>query len=229
MKEESRKEEQPRKEEQEREVIIPTARGNLHGTLIIPPKARGLVLFVHGSGSSRFSPRNRLVAGVLQQTGFATLLLDLLTEQEEAIDEKTRKFRFNIPLLAERVVRATSWLKKNQRTKLLPLGYFGASTGAAAALMAAAKLGRNVTAIVSRGGRPDLALAYCPQVNAPTLLIVGEWDEPVIEMNKAALEKLKCEKKLVIVPGATHLFEEPGKLEEVAHWATAWFKKWVKR
>ncbi len=211
-----------------KEIEIKIGKEAIKGTLIIPAKAKSIVIFAHGSGSSRFSSRNKYVAKVLQKADFATLLLDLLTAKEDQVDEQTREFRFNIPLLAERVVLATQWIQKNKSTQNLAVGYFGASTGAAAALIAAAKLPIIVKAVVSRGGRPDLALEYCPKVKAPALLIVGEWDEPVIEMNREALAALRGEKKLLIVPGATHLFEEPGKLEEAATLAKGWFERWLK-
>lgn len=207
-----------------KEVRIKAGKVTLNASLSIPEGAQCLVIFAHGSGSSRFSPRNNYVAELLQKQGLATLLMDLLTEDEEKIDVHTREFRFDIPLLAERLVGATEWLKKNPETKNLHLGYFGASTGAAAALIAAAKLPHDIKAIVSRGGRPDLATDYLSEVKAPTLLIVGGEDGAVIGMNEGALRKLSCEKKLDIVLGATHLFEEPGKLEEVAKLAKEWFQ-----
>jgi putative phosphoribosyl transferase len=191
---------------------------SLEGDLSIPAAARGVVLFAHGSGSSRHSPRNRYVAEVLQEAGLATLLLDLLTPDEEAIDLRTRHLRFNIALLAERLVGATDWLTQHSETRGLRIGYFGASTGAAA------DRPEVVGAIVSRGGRPDLAGDALIPVEAPTLLIVGERDRLVIELNREALARLRCEKQLVIVPGATHLFEEPGTLERVAELARQWFE-----
>jgi dienelactone hydrolase len=210
-----------------KEAEIKTGKITLKGNLNIPNNAKGIVVFAHGSGSSRFSPRNQFVAEKLNNAGFATLLMDLLTEDEEIIDEQTAELRFNIPMLAERMIGATKWLRKNPETNNLKIGYFGASTGAAAALIAAAEF-PEVKAVVSRGGRPDLAIDYLPKVKAPTLLIVGGWDEEVIEMNKEALEKIKAEKKLEIVPKATHLFEEPGKLEKVAELAIAWFRRYLK-
>ncbi|MES2122028.1 MAG: dienelactone hydrolase family protein [Chlamydiota bacterium] len=190
----------------------------LEGNLIVPPGAKGIVLFAHGSGSSRFSPRNRYVAQVLQNGGMGTLLIDLLREGEEA--------RFDIALLTERLCVIMSWLQQQPQTRGMKIGLFGASTGAAAALCAAAE--REVAAVVSRGGRPDLAMSALGKVRAPTLLIVGGWDEPVIEMNAEAFAQLSCEKEMVIVPGATHLFEEPGALEEVAALALKWFNsKWI--
>jgi len=207
----------------EREIKIPIDRIQLDGFLTLPSEAKGIVVFAHGSGSSRFSPRNRFVARELNSVGLATLLFDLLTREEDLVYEN----RFNIDLLAKRLSSVTKWLMGNLKTKKLNIGYFGASTGAAAALQAASEI-KEIKAIVSRGGRPDLVLDYLPKTRAPTLLIVGEYDEPVIEMNKVAYEKLKVEKRLVIVPGASHLFEEPGKLEEVANLAKEWFLKFLK-
>lgn len=197
------------------------------GDLVIPAHPKGLVLFAHGSGSSRLSPRNRYVAKSLNGGGLATLLLDLLTLEEEALDETTGAFRFNIDLLARRVAGATDWVKSRTDLKSLGLGYFGASTGAAAALIAAAERPDFVRAVVSRGGRPDLAKRAMTSVRAPTLLIIGGADEEVIEMNRSAMEKLTGTKKMVIVPGATHLFEEPGALEEVSRLARDWFLKYL--
>jgi len=200
----------------------------LEGDLEIPAGARGLVLFAHGSGSSRHSPRNRFVARALHQAGLATLLLDLLTPAEEATDQKTGHLRFDIGLLADRLVGATDWVSQVPVTARLPLGYFGASTGAGAALVAATQRVEQVRAVVSRGGRPDLAGPALDHVSAPTLLIVGGNDMPVIRMNRDALEQLAArEQQLVIVPGATHLFEEPGTLEEVAGLASAWFVRYL--
>lgn len=191
----------------------------LDGILGLPSDPRGVIVFAHGSGSGRLSPRNNFVARHLQQNGLATLLLDLLTPDEA----EDRRNVFDIDLLADRVLLTKAWLEQEPRTKKLGIGYFGASTGAGAALQSAAREPSNIQAVVSRGGRPDLAETYLPSVTAPTLLIVGGWDEPVIEMNRTAFELLICEKKLVIVPGATHLFEEPGTLEQVANHACAWF------
>ena len=205
-----------------RSVLVSTDSVKLHGDLTIPKNAEGIVLFAHGSGSSRHSPRNKYVAQILQKTGLATLLIDLLTEEEEKIDDYTTHLRFDIGLLAKRLVDATNWITKNPDTKNLSIGYFGASTGAAAALVAAVDCPDIIKSIVSRGGRPDLAGPLLPHVRAPTLLIVGGNDSPVIEMNEEALNLLKIEKKMVIVPGATHLFEEPGTLEEVARLAADW-------
>lgn len=208
---------------QERQVQVSAGPVTLEGTLGIPPGAQGIVLFAHGSGSSRHSPRNRYVARVLREDGLATLLLDLLTVDEEAIDMVTAHLRFDIGLLAERLVGATDWVSQHPDTRHLRIGYFGASTGAAAALVAATERPDAVLAVVSRGGRPDLAGPVLPRVQAPTLLIVGGHDEPVIEMNQHALAQLHVEKRLEIVPGATHLFEEPGTLEHVARLAGQWF------
>jgi dienelactone hydrolase len=199
----------------------------LEGNLTIPKGAEGIVVFAHGSGSSRHSPRNQYVAKVLNDAGLATLLTDLLTSQEEEVDVVTREFRFNIELLAKRLIAVTDWLIQNPETKGLIVGYFGASTGAAATLIAAAERANIISAIVSRGGRPDLAGSnFLKKVEAPTLFIVGERDVPVIGMNENAIRQLeKVEKKrLKIVPGATHLFEEPGTLEEVARLARGWFQ-----
>ena len=210
---------------QERAVTIKTLSANLEGSLSVPKAAQGVVLFAHGSGSSRFSPRNRYVAQVLQHAGIGTLLFDLLTKQEEAIDERTGQLRFDIAFLSRRLVEVTDWLAKDLHGKDLKLGYFGASTGAGAALVAAAERPDIIQALVSRGGRPDLAGEALPGVKAPTLLIVGGEDQVVIDMNREALAKLRGEKSLVIVPGATHLFEEPGTLEEVARLAADWFSR----
>jgi putative phosphoribosyl transferase len=208
---------------EEREVRLPAGAATLKGNLGIPEDARGVVLFAHGSGSGRHSPRNRYVAEVLREAGLATLLVDLLTPEEEEVDLRTRHLRFDIGLLADRLVDATDWLIENPNTRNLRVGYFGASTGAGAALVAAAERPRQVGALVSRGGRPDLAGEALPRVTAPTLLIVGGEDEPVIGMNREAMEQLRAKKELEVVAGATHLFEEPGKLEEVARLAAGWF------
>jgi putative phosphoribosyl transferase len=193
----------------------------LRGDLIIPTDARGIVLFAHGSGSGRKSSRNRFVAGVLQKQQIGTLLFDLLTEEEERIDIHTAHIRFDIPLLSQRLIEVTEWIWEQERGA--PVGYFGASTGAAAALIAAAHFGSRIQAVVSRGGRPDLAGPQLPKVTAPTLLIVGGHDTPVIDMNSQALAQLQCPKKMEIIPGATHLFEEPGTLERAAQLAATWF------
>lgn len=199
----------------------------LFGFLEIPPEAKGVVIFAHGSGSGRLSPRNQFVAKMLREGGVGTLLMDLLTEEEEAEDELTREYRFNIQLLASRLIGATDWLKHQKATKHLSLGYFGASTGAAAALIGAAYRANDVKAVVSRGGRPDLAGTFLEKVAAPTLLIVGGADEVVIQLNQKCLPHLHCENKLEIVPNATHLFEEPGTLEQVGHLARAWFERYL--
>ncbi len=203
---------------------IPSGKVTLEGELSVPAGATGVVVFVHGSGSSRHSPRNQFVARMIREAGLGTLLFDLLTQQEEAVDLSTRHLRFDIGLLAERLVDATNWIKSKAETSQLQVGYFGASTGGGAALVAAAELGEEIGAVVSRGGRPDLAGDALPEVRSPTLLIVGGLDFPVIRMNQEASAQLRCEKKLVIVPGATHLFEEPGTLEEVATLAANWFQ-----
>ncbi len=205
------------------EVQIQAGRAVLSGNLTIPEDTIALVLFAHGSGSSRHSPRNQFVARTLNDAGLAALLFDLLTLEEEATDMYTREHRFNIGLLAERLVYATQWAKQQEQTRNLRISYFGSSTGAAAALVAAAEIPQDFGAIVSRGGRPDLAGDALPKVQAPTLLIVGGNDDIVIELNEMARDQMRCEVKLEIVPGATHLFEEPGALEKVAKLATDWF------
>jgi dienelactone hydrolase len=205
------------------EVRIPAGRAILDGNLTIPNDATALVLFVHGSGSGRHSPRNQFVARILNNAGLATLLFDLLTPEEEAVDARTAELRFNINLLAERLVHATAWAKEQEQTRDLRIGYFGSSTGGGAALVAAAANTEDVSAVVSRGGRPDLAGHALPKVQAPTLLIVGGNDDVVIELNEQARDRMRCEVKLEIVPGATHLFEEPGALEQVAKLASDWF------
>lgn len=208
-------------------VQVTAGKVTLAGSLCIPEMAQAVVLFAHGSGSSRLSPRNQFVARELRKAGLATLLFDLLTKKEEEIDAYTAQLRFNIRLLTDRLTGATDWLKQRAETRKLKIGYFGASTGAAAALVAAAERPDAIGAVVSRGGRPDLAGEALPGVKAPTLLIVGGNDAPVIEMNREALRRLKVDKDLVIVPGATHLFEEPGALEEVARLAADWFRKYL--
>ncbi len=205
------------------EVQIQAGREVLFGNLNIPEDATALVLFAHGSGSSRHSPRNQFVARTLNDAGLATLLFDLLTQEEEAIDMHTREHRFNIGLLAERLVHATKWAKQQKQTRDLRVGYFGSSTGGGAALVAAAEIPQDVGAVVSRGGRPDLAGDALPKVQAPTLLIVGGDDDVVIELNEMARDQMRCEAKLEIVAGATHLFEEAGALEKVAKLASDWF------
>src|SRR5258706_2010846 len=208
---------------QAKDVQIRSGAVQLNGDLSIPAGARGVVLFAHGSGSSRHSPRNQFVARMIREAGVGTLLFDLLTSEEEAIDMRTRHLRFDIGLLARRLVDAAYWIKG--KSDYLSVGYFGASTGGGAALVAAAELGETVGAVVSRGGRPDLAGDALPKVRCPTLLIVGGLDYPVIEMNEETLARLRCQKELKIVPGATHLFEEPGTLQEVAGLAADWFRR----
>jgi putative phosphoribosyl transferase len=212
----------------EREVAIPAGPTSLAGDLKLPPPPAGIVLFAHGSGSSRFSPRNRFVADTLHERGLGTLLMDLLTPEEEAIDLRTGQLRFDIGLLAERLMVAVDWLGEGEATSGLPLGLFGASTGAAAALVAAARRPDSVRAVVSRGGRPDLAESALSEVRAPTLLIVGGADEPVIRMNQEAMRRLRVDTRLEIVQGATHLFEESGALEEVARLAGDWFERFLR-
>jgi putative phosphoribosyl transferase len=207
----------------ERSIQVPPS--GVVGDLTIPLNARGVVIFAHGSGSSRLSSRNRFVASVLQQAKLVTLLLDLLTADEEQVDFRTRHLRFNVELLANRLLQATNWVANDSEIGRLPVGYFGASTGAAAALIAAAQLPESIRAVVSRGGRPDLAGPALPKVVAPTLLIVGGEDYEVIGLNERALNELQAEKRLEIVTGATHLFEEPGTLEQVAGLASNWFQK----
>jgi len=209
-----------------REVRIPSGDARLCGDLVLPPDFNGVVLFAHGSGSGRHSARNRQVARSLQQAGIATLLFDLLTVEEEQVDLRTRQHRFDIALLTQRMQDATAWIRAQPELKRAPIGYFGASTGSAAALIAAARLGHRVRAVVSRGGRPDLAgPAALAAVTAPTLLIVGGADPAVIDLNREAFARMQCEKRLEIVPRATHLFEEPGTLEEVSELAAAWFNE----
>jgi putative phosphoribosyl transferase len=205
------------------EAQIQAGRAVLPGNLHLPEGAGALVLFAHGSGSSRHSPRNQFVARILNDAGLATLLFDLLTQDEEAIDMQTREHRFNVNLLADRLVHATKWAKQQPQTRDLRIGYFGSSTGGAAALVAAVDVPQDVGAVVSRGGRPDLAGEALPKVQAPTLLIVGGNDDIVIELNEQARDRMHCEVKLEIIPGATHLFEEPGTLEKVAKLASDWF------
>ena len=209
-------------------VRIPDGTELLDGDLYMPPDARGLVIFAHGSGSSRFSSRNRYVADFLNRGEFATLLLDLLTPAEERVDVRTAEYRFDIPLLGRRMVSATDWVTGHSVLGELPIGYFGASTGAAAALIAAAER-RHAAAVVSRGGRPDLAGEALPQVRTPTLLIVGGDDEPVIELNQAAMRNMRATVELAVVHHATHLFEEPGALDEVQRLALEWFTRYMDR
>jgi len=208
-------------------VQVPVGADTLNADLRMPADARGLVIFAHGSGSGRFSVRNRQVADFLGERGFATLLLDLLTPQEEAVDLRTAQYRFDIPRLGPRVSAAADWAATRQDVGTLPIGCFGASTGAAAALIAAADRPARIAAVVSRGGRPDLAGAALPRVKAPTLLIVGGRDEPVIELNRQAMRQMHAPVMLEIVPGATHLFEEPGALERVCELAAAWFARYL--
>jgi len=205
-------------------IYIPSGRVKLEGELKLPRGATGIVLFAHGSGSSRHSPRNQYVAKVIREAGVGTLLFDLLTKEEEAIDAYTGELRFDIDFLGRRLVDATNWVTSEPATQHLRIGYFGASTGAAAALVAAVELSNIIAAVVSRGGRPDLAGNALGKVKAPTLLIVGGNDDVVIQLNREARAKLGCEKELKIVPGATHLFEEPGTLEQVAKLASDWFR-----
>ena len=208
-------------------VIVEVSGAHLEGLLSVPTDARGVVLFAHGSGSSHRSPRNRSVADVLNEGGLATLLIDLLTNDEQQVDLQTAHLRFDIPFLTGRLLAATDWLRASPDAGSLPIGYFGASTGAAAALRAAAERPEFVRAVVSRGGRPDLAHDALPRVSAPALLIVGGLDAAVIELNRVALAQMHCRTELVIVPEATHLFEEPGALEQVAMPARDWFAKWL--
>jgi dienelactone hydrolase len=210
-----------------RDVRVASGPAELDGILRLPKQPLGLVLFAHGSGSSRLSKRNSFVADELASAGLASLLFDLLTHDEEGIDQYSREFRFNIDLLTARLLGATKWVRQLDETKSLALGYFGASTGAAAALRAAARLGESIKAVTSRGGRPDLAESQLARVGAPTLLIVGGEDTAVLQLNRQAHEKLTATKELAIVAGATHLFDEPGTLEQVAQLATRWFKSYL--
>jgi dienelactone hydrolase len=206
-------------------VRVPVGGQWLDGDLGMPPHPQGVVLFAHGSGSSRRSPRNQFVARVLQQRGFATLLIDLLTPAEEAVDVRTAELRFNIEMLADRLATIVDWLRTRPETRILPIGLFGASTGGGAALMAAAARPREIAAVVSRGGRPDLAGSALAKVTAPTLLVVGGLDVQVIQLNRSAMNRMRGEVSLEIVSGATHLFEEPGTLERVAALAANWFER----
>lgn len=206
-----------------KEVKIPVGSVEVEGMFTLPDGAKGVVLFAHGSGSSRFSSRNQYVAKEFNEAKIGTLLFDLLTDEEERADTVTAEYRFNIGLLAERLIGATEWLRNSPHGKISPIGYFGASTGAAAALIAAAKQSKRIAAVVSRGGRPDLAGKYLPNVMAPTLLLVGGLDVEVIELNKIAMAQMTNKRELAIIPGATHLFEEPGTLEQVAKFSTDWF------
>ena len=209
-------------------VRIPLNEIVLEGELTLMPQSNGIVLFAHGSGSSRHSPRNQLVAGVLEASGTSTLLFDLLTSAEDEADEHDGHLRFDIDLLAQRLVAATRWLDQQPSTRRLGIGYFGASTGGAAAMVAAAQLGGEIDAVVCRGARPDLAGRALPRVTAPTLLIVGGRDNIVRELNSDALDQLRCKKQIIVVPGATHLFEEQGALEEVAALSAGWFRQYLR-
>ena len=212
---------------EERPVRVDAGRVTLEGDLSVPPHARAVVLFAHGTGSSRFSSRNKRVAAFFNDSAFATLLIDLLTPNEDDIDAHTREYRFDIGRLAERLIGAVEWLAHEPATAKLPVALFGASTGGGAALVAAAEIPDRVAAVVSRGGRPDLAGPALARVRAPTLLIVGGDDEAVIELNRAALAQLTAPARLEVVPGATHLFEEPGALDEVARHAAAWIESYA--
>lgn len=219
--------EQTQIEEVHTPVRLPVEGAVLSGDMYIPSHAAGMVVFAHGSGSGRFSPRNRYVASVLHRHALGTLLIDLLTPDEERLDVVTREHRFNIPLLAGRLASIADWIRGQPELAHFPLGYFGSSTGGGAALIAAATRPEQVKAVVSRGGRPDLAGNCLPRVRAPTLLLVGEWDEPVIELNEAAKRRMKGTVELAIVPRATHLFEEPGALEMAARLAAEWFGRYL--
>lgn len=209
------------------EVRIPIESFFIYGNLNLVKDSKGLIIFAHGSGSGRFSARNKFVADILNKAHFSTFLFDLLTAKEEQVDAITREFRFNIPLLADRLILVTRWIQNNKNISHTKIGYFGASTGAAAALIAAAKLQNDIAAVVSRGGRPDLANEYLAMVSSPTLLIVGELDYEVITLNEYAYKQLTREKKMIIIPGATHLFEEKGTLEVVAQVSIDWFNTYM--
>lgn len=211
----------------ENEVIMPVDGVTLDGELHIPQNATGLVLFAHGSGSSRLSPRNQFVARMLREAGLGTLLFDLLTREEEVIDSFTRHLRFDIVLLADRLAAVTRWVESVDAVKGLRIGYFGSSTGGGAALMAAGRLGEKIGAVVSRGGRPDLASAWLTKVKSPTLLLVGELDTMVIGLNRDAMRRMTCPTELHLIPDATHLFEEPGALEAVAREAADWLNAYL--
>lgn len=215
-------------EKNEKNISIKVQEGEISATLNYFPKSSGLVIFAHGSGSSRFSPRNKLISRYLNECGFSTLLMDLLTPKEEIEDEITSEYRFNIPLLSERLTITTNWALNQGSIKSLPIGYYGASTGAAAALISAAELKTKICAVVSRGGRPDLAQKVLKEVVSPTLLIVGGNDTVVLKLNEEAYNQLTCKKKLEVIPGATHLFEEKGKLEEVAKVSAKWYARYLK-
>jgi putative phosphoribosyl transferase len=210
-----------------RTVEVPTSQAGLAGDLVVPPAARGVVLFAHGSGSSRHSPRNQQVAAALQRAGYGTLLMDLLTEAEEQVDARTRELRFDIGLLAGRLTDAADWLGRTEETAGLPLATFGASTGAAAALITAADRPDRVGAVISRGGRPDLAGDVLGRVRTPTLLVVGGADQQVLELNRDAAARLTAEHDIAVVPGATHLFPEPGALEQVIDRTISWLDRWL--
>lgn len=209
------------------EIKIPVNNSFITGDLNLIEQSKGIVVFAHGSGSSRLSSRNKFVADILNKADISTFLFDLLTPEEDKVDQYTREFRFDIPLLAERLTLVTSWIKSEPKGALKTIGYFGASTGAAAALIAAAELPNEISAVVSRGGRPDLAGNYLKLVKAPALLIVGSLDHEVIELNQFAIDHLRCTKELAIVQGATHLFEEPGTLQEAANLSVEWFKRYL--
>lgn len=211
-----------------RNVKIPAGGVLLEGELRLPPDPLGIVVFAHGSGSSRFSPRNQAVAATIRSAGVGTLLFDLLTKAEESLDAYTRHIHFDIPLLANRLIATIDWVSDDQSTKGFDVGLFGASTGAAAALVAAAKVKNGVRAVVSRGGRPDLAGDFLPLVDCPTLMILGALDDMVIDLNRKAISRMNCEVEMKIIPGATHLFEEPGALDFVARLAAEWFIKYLK-
>ncbi|HET9314626.1 MAG TPA: dienelactone hydrolase family protein [Vicinamibacteria bacterium] len=213
---------------EQREVSLPVGASSVQGALVVPAEASGIVLFAHGSGSSRHSPRNRRVAADLVERGLGTLLLDLLTPEEEAVDARTSELRFDIPFLADRLVAATDWVLGEPRLGDLPLGFFGASTGAAAALVAADRRSRATRAVVSRGGRPDLAGTSLTGVQAPTLFIVGGNDPQVLRLNEDAMRLVPAETRLEVIPGATHLFEEPGAMDEVERLAGDWFKTYLR-
>jgi putative phosphoribosyl transferase len=210
-------------------ALIPSGYAMLQGELIIPAGAKGVVLFAHGSGSSRHSPRNQLVASKIRDAGIGTLLFDLLTQEEEAVDIRINHLRFDLDLLATRLLDATNWIKEREETSSLRIGYFGSSTGAGAALIASVEMKDNISAIVSRGGRPDLAKSSLPLVTSPTHLIVGEYDRTVIDLNRSTYKELQCKKELTIIEGASHLFEELGKIEEVADIAANWFSQFLNR
>ncbi len=228
MNEEENEEEEEEKVAISREIWVSVGSITLLGELSVPGRAEGLVLFAHGSGSSRHSLRNQYITKVIRDAGIGTLLFDLLTREEEKIDLQTRLLRFDIGLLARRLVGATQWVKRQKETAPLRIGYLGASTGGGAAMVAAAEMGDEIGAVVSRGGRPDMAGEALAQVVSPTLLIVGGLDDVVMRLNEEALGKLKCVKEMMIVPGATYLFEEPGKLEEVTRLAADWFRKYLR-